>query len=337
MCGIFYLFIFHLCTLGTLAEMIFYSDSIPYGNPSLLFIIMMIRFLTFSCCLLGAVALSAQFHGGVKTGLNFSTLKGSPEADASGAVLESVDNLIGFHIGPSFSYNFTDRFGVRGELLYSKKGAKYTYTGPGSRTFILENNLGTVRTNGSIIRKLETTHVNMDIPVSAFVRLGDFEFSAGVYASLIFQKTGTGALKYTWEAQPGTIGGEFESFLDYNYNRDDPGQSKGTENIAVTVQQDPDGTNQKIASLPKTLGAYYDNTEDHGNLYKNLDYGVSAGLSYYFSRSLFFGGRLQYGLADLTKSEADFSLQSLNQTTPPVTRNDKDYNFTIQVSVGFSF
>ena len=79
--------------------MIFYSDSIPYGNPSLLFIIMMIRFLTFSCCLLGAVALSAQFHGGVKTGLNFSTLTTwleSSKADASRLFI----NLFGHNYSP---------------------------------------------------------------------------------------------------------------------------------------------------------------------------------------------------------------------------------------------
>lgn len=298
---------------------------------------MMVRFITLFSCLLAAATLSAQFHGGVKTGLNFSTLKGTPETDAAGNALESVNNFTGFHIGPTFSYGFTDQFGIRGELMYSKKGAKYTYNGPGSRTFVLENNLGKVATTGTSTVQLAVTHVGIDIPVTAYYRIGDFEVSGGVYGSLILQKVGDGALQYAWDKQTGTIGGKFESFLDYNYNRDDLGESKGDVTQEVIVQQDQDGFNKRISQLPQTFGAYYDYPEDRGNLYQSFDYGVTGGLTYYLSRSLFIGGRIQYGLADLTRNETDFGFQSLNQSTTPVTRNDKDYNFTIQASVGFSF
>lgn len=298
---------------------------------------MTVRFITLFSCMLFAATLSAQFRGGVKTGLNFSTLKGTPETDANGAALESVKNFTGFHIGPTFSYGFTDQAGIRGELLYSKKGAKYTYTGPGSRTFVLENNLGKVATTGTSTVQVAVTHVGLDIPVTAYYRLGDFEISGGVYGSLILQKVGDGALQYSWDKQTGTIGGSFESFLDYNFNKDELGESKGETFQEVIIQQDPDGFNKRISKLPQTFGAYYDYPEDRGNLYKSFDYGVIGGLTYYLSRSLFIGGRVQYGLADLTNNNADFGFQNLNQSSTAATRNDKDYNFTIQASVGFSF
>lgn len=291
---------------------------------------MTLRLFTFSLImLLGAVALNAQFRGGVKIGINVSSLKGESETDAAGTALETTDNFTGFHIGPTFSYAVNDRFGLRGELLYSKKGVKTIYDGPGFRTFTLDNNQGSISNTGHTRLALSVNHVNLDIPVSAYVRLGKVEFAGGVYASLLVQKVADGALQYTWKNLDGSEG-SLELLQTHNYNRDAIGEGDNTNTVVATV-------NAKKATLPQTVGAYYDYPDDRGNLYKTLDYGLIGGASYYFTSSLFIGARLQYGLADLTRNEADLSKQSRNTDGTPITRADNDRNFTIQASVGFSF
>lgn len=291
---------------------------------------MTLRLFTFSLImLLGAVALNAQFRGGVKIGINVSSLKGESETDAAGTALETTDNFTGFHIGPSFSYAITDRFGLRGELLYSKKGVKTIYDGPGFRTFIRDNNVGPISTTGHTRLALSVNHVNLDIPVSAYVRLGKVEFAGGVYASLLVQKVAEGALQYTWK-NPNADERTIELLQNHNYSRDDVGEGDNTNTVIADLNGGP-------ATLPQTVGAYYDYPDDRGNLYKTLDYGLIGGASYYFTSSLFIGARLQYGLADLTRNEADLSKQSRNTDGTPITRADNDRNFTIQASVGFSF
>jgi len=47
--------------------------------------------------------------------------------------------------------------------------------------------------------------------------------------------------------------------------------------------------------------------------------------------------RLQYGLADLTRNEADLSKGAVGDNLSLQYRNDNDRNFTVQASVGFSF
>ena len=159
----------------------------------------------------------------------------------------------------------------------------------------------------------------------AYGRIGDFEISGGGYVGLLLQSVGDGSLNYSDPANS-----KLQFNLHYNYRKDDAGDSEdGTEKVAATLE------GRKV-ELPKTLGAYYEYPEDRGNLYKSLDYGLMGGLAYYFSHSLYFGVRLQYGLADITRNQADLQHSSTNNGTV-VYRDDKDRNFVLQASVGFGF
>ncbi len=281
--------------------------------------------------LLFASPVFSQLRYGFKTGLNFASIDGPSEVDAAGASLETWKNTTGFHIGAAFSYKLTDHFGLRGELLYSKKGAKYTYDGLGYRLFTQPD--GTVvRTNGNSRYLLNITNSYLDIPLVGYAKFGDFEVQAGVYAALLIQTAAEGSLRYTNIAtvQPGTTTKEMEFNLDHNYRKDDPGQSKNAEVVKVTV----DG---KLVDVPKTLGAYYDFPEDKGSLYNLLDFGLVGGVSYYLSRTLYINARLQYGLADLTRTDADLAKNKTGDNNALIFNADKDRNFTIQASVGFSF
>lgn len=283
--------------------------------------------------LLAVVSLSmqAQLKYGFKAGLNFATIKGDSELGAGDKALENWDNVTGFHIGITLGYPVTDHFGVRGEFTYSKKGAKYTFDGPSYKFF--RNATTTKFTTGNAKYLINVTNSYIDIPIMAYGRWGDFEISGGVYGALLTQSIGEGALTYSNAISvipPNNPVSELKVNLSHNYRRDDPGEGETGEVVNVQV----DAAKFDVA---KTQGAYYDYTEDRGSLYNSFDYGLIGGVSYYLSRALYANVRLQYGLADLTRNQADLSKAKVNDDLTPVYRDDKDRNFTIQATIGFSF
>ncbi len=289
-----------------------------------------LRNIATICFLLLFATLQAQVKYGFKTGLNFAKMSGPSETDAAGTSLESWKNVIGFHIGISFSNKFTDNFGVRGELLYSKKGTEYKFDGESYRFFTPSG--GAIYSTGNSKYLINISNAYLDLPVIAYYRAGDFELSAGGYVGLMVQSTGEGSLLYTGgktQNTPTTIP-DTEFFLNYNYRKDDPGGASGDELQIVKVD------NQNL-ELPKSLGAYYDAPAGTGRFFNALDYGLVGGLSYYLSNSLYLSARLQYGLADITNNSADIQKSTTAPDRSLIYRSDKDRNFVIQTSVGFSF
>lgn len=275
-------------------------------------------------------SLQAQLRYGFKTGLNFCQIQGESEVDDAGTALESWKNNTGFHIGMGVSYPFTDKFSLRAEFMYSKRGGKYTYNGASYRIFTASNGNRTF-TSGKLLQNINITNSYLDIPLMAVGRFGDFEISGGAFLGLKIQSLGEGGM--TYESNQ-TNPQKLEYNLAYNYNRDDPGESPDPDGDQLLISLNNSG--QKI-ELPKTLGAYYDYAEDKGRLFNTMDYGLVGGLSYYISRSLYIGARVQYGLADVTNNKADLAKFKAGENNAPVFRNDKDRNFAIQASVGFNF
>jgi Outer membrane protein beta-barrel domain len=279
--------------------------------------------------LLFFISLQAQVRYGFKTGLNFAKITGPSELDAAGVSLESWKNVIGFHIGATFSHKFTDKFGLRGEFLYSKMGGEYTFDGPSYRTFNYTG--GSSYATGHSKYLINISNAYLDIPVMAFARAGDFEFSAGGYVGLMVQSSGEGSLFFSGGKTDVNIPiQDTEFFLSYNYKKDDPGGALSEETQIVRVDN-------RNLELPKTLGAYYDYPEDKGQFFNNLDYGVIGGISYFLTSSLYASVRLQYGLADITNNKADLQKSATGENRALVFRGDTDKNFVIQASVGFSF
>ena len=289
----------------------------------------MIRWFGTAALILFAFATQAQLRYGFKTGLNFARMDGPSEVNAAGEDLENWKSITGFHIGLSLGYKVNDYFGLRGELLYSKKGSKYTFEGDSYRIFRYEG--GSIQATGRSRYLINVTNAYLDVPIVAYGRWKDLEISAGGYVGLLIQSTGDGSLSFTGgrtvPLQNSVSDLEFN--LNHNYRKDDPLGGETDQTVVVKVDA-------KTLELPKTLGAYYDYPEDKGRLYNALDYGLVAGLTYYLSRSLYAGVRLQYGLSDITRSEADLSKGRTDNGTL-LFRNDKDRNVVIQGSVGFSF
>ncbi len=295
---------------------------------------------------LGTFSANAQIKYGFKTGLNFAHITGPSETDDSGHDLETWKNTTGFHIGMTFSYKFTDRFGLRGEFLYSKRGAKYSFEGPdgkdGQSYRFFKHSTGSVLTLGTSRYLININNSYLDVPLLAYVRLGGFEFSGGAYAGFMVQTNGEGSLRYSGKTalgndayvNPNPSETELNFNLNYNFRRDDPGKGSANSNDETPVNVKVDAF---ISETPKTLGAYYDYPEGSEKTFKNLDYGLIGGISYYLSHALYIGARIQYGLADITNNQADISKARVGQNGKLIFRDDKDKNFMIQASVGFSF
>ncbi|MBL7795795.1 MAG: PorT family protein [Saprospiraceae bacterium] len=279
--------------------------------------------------LLVSSAAWGQMKYGFKAGLNFNSIDGPLEVSAAGANLENWGSLTSFHIGISVDYQFPGTaFGIRGEVLYNKKGSKYTYEGESFRTFRFDDGTTTL-TTGNSKYLVNVTNAYIDFPVMAHGRWKDLEFSAGAYAGLRVQSIGEGSLSYTGgRTVPLSVAvSDLEFNLDYDYGSDKPGEGSGDLKVAQI--------GGKPLELPSTLGAYFDYPSDRGSLYKSLDYGLIAGLSYYIN-SLYIGFRMQYGLADISNEDADIA-KAVTDNGSPVYRNDTDRNMVYQLSVGFTF
>lgn len=148
----------------------------------------------------GTFVAQAQLRYGIRAGLNFATLRGPYEQNSAGEDLERFENVTGFHIGIGFAYPFTDEFGLRTEFMYSKKGLRYTYEGETYRNFNYPG--GSTLTLGEGRRLININHSYIDIPITAYYRLKDFELSAGVYAALQVQAVGEGSAAYSGKTQP---------------------------------------------------------------------------------------------------------------------------------------
>lgn len=290
--------------------------------------------------LLGVFSANAQIKYGFKTGLNFAKMLGTAETDLAGKELETWQNTTGFHIGMTFSYKFTDNFGLRGEFLYSKRGAKYTFDGQSYRIF--KHSTGEILTLGTSRYLININNSYLDLPVMAYGRLGNFEISGGAYVGLLIQSGGEGSLRYTGKTllgndvyiNPTKTDTELNFNLNYNYRKDDPGEGSAKSNDEVPINVKADAF---ISETPQTLGAYYDYPEGSKRLFNTVDYGLIGGLSFYISNALYISARVQYGLADLTNKDADLSKASVGTNKELIFRDDKDQNFIIQASVGFSF
>jgi hypothetical protein len=308
---------------------------------------MKLKFFVAALLFVAAGTANAQLRYGFKTGLNFANISGPLEKGASGNALEKFSSTTGFHIGVTLGYKFTDNFGIRGEVLYSKKGTQYTFNGPSY--YMFRNGSSTKMSTGTSNYLINLTNAYFDVPVVFYTRFKSLEFSAGVYGGILIQSIADGNFTYSgaktvplgnpiYSDANGNgkydAGEDLEFALDYNYRKDGAGKGVSGSEIAKV-----DGGN---ITLNKTVGAYYEYASKSGNLYNSFDYGLVGGISYYLSSALYISGRVQYGLSDITNNKVDryrtipAGVQPKDFTTP-VLSADKDRNFVIQASVGFSF
>ncbi|PHI18102.1 hypothetical protein CEQ90_19670 [Lewinellaceae bacterium SD302] len=274
-------------------------------------------------------SLSAQgFSGGFKAGLNFSTFNGETEMDADGNELETFNNTTGFHVAATFAYAFTDLFGVKADLMYSQKGVSKKFEGP-SYVYIYTD-LEDVRSVADLRSEQSIVNSYIDIPLMAYYRIGAVEIAGGPSVGFLVNSRGTGSGRYSNTV----FGDEIDIVLNYETAYFSDGAARESILILDDTPIVPDGPR-----LPEVVGAYYNNDSDEP-LFNRFDFGLVGEVNFFLNNGLFVGGRYSFGLTDVTDSENDLELQRLagsNANEERVFRDDKDYNRSFQVSIGFRF
>ncbi|HRD80688.1 MAG: PorT family protein [Saprospiraceae bacterium] len=291
---------------------------------------MMKKTLLIAAVLAGVQWLSAQsnFSGGFRAGLTFATLSGPVESTDSGAELEKMTLSSGFHVGATFNYKLTDNFGVRGELLYSQKGTNYDYDG--ESFWVFEPLIGTpVYSSGTRRVSLDVTNSYLETPLSVYARFGKIEISGGVNPGILIGSRGFGELTYSGRTVLGTTIAPFTMNLEHQYSKDAFRGTVGTNVENRVIEGRP-------VQIPLTAGAYYEGADSSEKLYKTFDLGLIGGLSFYLNKSLFLGGRVHYGLSDVTNTQQDYARRAIDNNRSLILREDNDRNLVLYLSLGFS-
>lgn len=268
------------------------------------------------------------FHFGFRAGLNFSNVSGPSELANNGAELEKFKNGTGFHVGLTTRIGITETFGVSADLLYTQKGGKQQFDGLGY--FLYQTGDVPKVATGPKTQSITLTNGYLELPLSLYYRpLKWLELHAGAQASLLVNSRAQGELKFKGD---NPVTAQMEVNLDYNYHKNGAYQT-GTYAGKASTEINVDG---RIVQVPNILEAYYFYNEKPADLYERFDWGLNAGANIYISRSLFIGARYFWGLTDITNNKVDVSLGSIN-VNQLITRDDKDKNRTLQVTVGFVF
>ena len=259
----------------------------------------------------------AQLKLGFKAGLSYNKLTGPLEEN------ESFSLTNGFHFGITFNYLINDVFSLRSELLYAQSGTKRSFDGPSYYIFNIDQMRFPAMDNITIDMDISNAYISIPI-MASFKPFRKFDFYGGVYVNFLINPVGSGTLNF---------GGRFQHNMDLNYFSDEAGEYKnfpGSRLIEVTILDE-------VRFLLPIMGAYSFLEEKDGNLFKSIDFGLTAGTSYYLNPGFYVGLRFEYGLRDITNDKVDRSLINVEEDGTLIFRDDSDKPFGFQVSLGFKF
>ncbi len=268
---------------------------------------------------------------GFKTGLNFSQLNGDFEE------FESHNSNVGFHIGAGINYNFVDNFGARLEFSFEQKGTKYKYLGTSDfKINDLRERAWTFK-DGELDLAVNITNTYISFPISLFAKYKKFEISGGVGVSFLTSTKGTGDFIYE-----GSGSSDFNSNvnltsdqifqIEADYKKDDAGET----DIALSAHSLITG--QEAVSFARIQNAYWDfDADNEVKKFNSTDFFIHGGLSYFFNKGLFIGGKVIYSLADVTNNNSDKLQGTLTDTGELMFSDAKHGYLTTQIAIGFNF
>ena len=284
--------------------------------------------LLFAVLLFLSGNVKAQFESigyGFRAGLSLAKTDGPSEIGPNGETLETNKMATGFHIGLQLNYKFGDLMGLRTEFLFSQRGTDYLYDGPSY--FVLERNtLKEITVLGTRKQSINVSNAYLDVPLALYYKIKKLELSGGLNLGVLISSAAGGNIDFTGSSP---VTSPFTINLNYNYKSDKAGEAS-SETKDLTIQ----GQNYAI---PTFIGAYYDFSQKDKDVYKTLDFGLIAGVSYFLNEGLYLGVRYVHGLGDVDRNTYDISLQALNPDKSFIQRNDENKSRSWQFSVGFSF
>ena len=281
----------------------------------------------FSCLALGLNAQNEFIGFGFRAGLSLSKIDGPSELGPAGEELEENNYTGGFHIGMAINFKFTDIMGLRTEVAYSQRGTAYKYNGP-SYLFLGANTLQPLTLSGTRNQSLKVSNSYLDIPITAYYKIGYFEVFGGLNTGILLGSTAGGEIAFEGISPLSGENIPIEIGLNYNYKKDAAGQgSTNLNDIKVDGKSYP---------TPEFLGAYYNDPIKSKNYYKTLDLGLVIGLAYFLNDGLYLSGRYIHGLGDVDENVYDHALSQLSAGAR-IPRTDINKSSSWQISVGFSF
>ncbi|MEP7269835.1 MAG: porin family protein [Saprospiraceae bacterium] len=260
-------------------------------------------------------------HLGLRIGINSVSLNGPAEENAN------YKPQSGFHIGPTFSYAFSDIMGLRGEFIFSQKGSSFEYSGPSYLK--VKKNTEYLNTSGTRNMLLAVNNNYIDIPLMFYTLLFEHvDLSVGGYASFLVGSSVKGDLNYTGKRDNSNANvGPIKYLIDGNYLRDKAGQVSSNLTQIIKIEGDQ-------VTLPQRIGAYYEyRDKPDGKKYNFLDYGLTGAIHYRFSRGLYFGVRYQMGLSDVSNDKFDISYKTLSPSKEFIVNPAKFTNSCFQFSI----
>lgn len=282
--------------------------------------------LSLFICLFSVQLVAQDLSIRFKAGLSYSLLLGDKE-QVNGMDVEDVSLTNGFHVGLGLGYPLSDRFGLRAMLLYSQRGLEYKYDGSSYFVFDQINGDVLLSLGGNRKTTLEVTNSYLEIPITAYARLGRVELEGGFYAAVLVSSRGSGELTYSNTSanlDPVSIA------LDYNYYSDSYNRPTDVDVFNRTV-------NGIQGTVPQTIGAYYESIDNDERRFNLFDFGLTASVAFYLNQGLYLGVGVDYGLLDATNNNQDISAVSLDPDRNFILREDTDQNVTLKASVGFNF
>lgn len=295
------------------------------------------RFLTLFVFLFAFTQFSfAQELGyGIRVGLNFNKLNGPSEVDNDGNKLETFNFNTGFHVGGVILLKFTDLFGVRAGVFYSQRGMKYKYEGPSFQFFTEELSGDLVNSTGDRRYRLTVSNSYIEIPLTAYYKFGErFEVHGGFLVGFLVGSKAVGEFDYKGAFPIGNDNIDFVQNLDFDYKKDQPRSPDDIDDNTPVIEF---LSANDVVRIPETVGAYYmDFPVKDGNFYNTVDFGLTGGFSFFLNGGLFIMFSGNWGLVDATNDFYDISRYE-SDGLEYIQRNDKDYNVSLQTSIGFSF
>ena len=295
----------------------------------------------FSLFVCFAGSLQAQLYKpkfGLRAGGNVTTIFGDKEE----GLTESYGIATRISIGATMKIALHERFGVSTELAFTQRGAPYSSSTDNSYLKLPNyGNSNAVKYTG-YKRTYDVNVVNgyVEIPILGYAELIKDKLKLDIGASIGFlvSSSSLGTLKYGEaqyiDAETPDLSKFIEINLTNNYLSQDIGETaatSGTRSVKL------DGTSR---TYPSEIGAYYlnDYTEKEGeNVFKTVDFGLQAGLSYNLTQGLLVGSRVYYGLTDITNTRYDFSQLELNTNGSYKALEHKDSNFGVSFFIGLQF
>ncbi len=284
-------------------------------------------------CFVSSIS-SQGYNVGIRAGIGQNKFNGPVEEG------ERFGFAGGFHFGINFQWNFNDFIGIRSEVVYNQTGSSYTLDA--EEGFYLFDPLGAdfgnilIRDESNIELDHSNAYIQLPQTIHVSVIPDKLEIFGGGYVGFLVSPVATGSILFGGEA--GDQEHSFRQGLNFNYFSDDRdtrfNRFDGPSNFN-NIEIRANGADVDLREFENSFDLFGFNVEE--SRFLSIDYGLIGGVSYFINRGLYVMGRVEYGLRDITRNSADYSLSQVNDNQTPIFKDDDDRNLGIYLSLGFRF